>query len=86
MRSRFYTQVLTAHADYNFTPNVSWQNLQQYDNESRVLGFQSCFRWILKPGNDLFVVINRGWVKTFDGSFDETFNRTSSKLQCTFRF
>jgi len=86
LEGRFYTQVLTARADYNFTPNVSWQNLQQYDNESRLLAFQSRFRWILKPGNDVFVVINSGWVKTFDGSFDETFDRTSSKLQYTFRF
>ena len=86
LEGRFYTQVLTARADYNFTPNVSWQNLEQYDNESRVLSFQSRFRWILKPGNDLFLVINRGWEKTFDGSFEDTFNRTSSKLQYTFRF
>jgi hypothetical protein len=32
--------------------------LVQYDSDSRILGFQSRFRWILKPGNDLFVV---GW-------------------------
>lgn len=83
---RFQTQVVTARVDYNFTPNVSWQNLQQYDNESRLLGFQSRFRWILKPGNDLFVVVNRGWVKTFDDRFAATFDRTSSKLQYTFRF
>ena len=83
---RFHTQVLTARVDYNFTPNVSWQNLEQYDNESRVLSFQSRFRWILKPGNDLFVVVNRGWVQAFDGRFDSIFDRTSSKLQYTFRF
>ena len=83
---RFSTQVVTLRADYNFTPNVSWQNLQQYDNESRLVSVQSRFRWILKPGNDLFVVINRGWVKTFDGSFDSRFDRASSKLQYTFRF
>ena len=83
---RFYTQVLTARADYNFTPNVSWQNLQQYDSESRLLSFQSRFRWILKPGNDLFVVVNRGWVKTFDGPLEAAFDRASSKMQYTFRF
>jgi hypothetical protein len=86
LEGRFYTQVLTARADYNFTPNVSWQNLQQYDNESRLLGFQSRFRWILRPGNDLFFVVNRGWVKNFDSSFEPLFDRTSSKLQYTFRF
>ena len=83
---RFYTQVVTVRADYNFTPNVSWQNLQQYDNESRLLSFQSRVRWILKPGSDLFVVVNRGWVKTFDDAFESSFDRASSKLQYTFRF
>jgi len=83
---RFYTQVVTVRADYNFTPNVSWQNLQQYDNESRLLSFQGRVRWILKPGNDLFVVVNRGWVKTFDDAFENSFDRASSKLQYTFRF
>ena len=71
--------------DYNFTPNVSWQNLQEYDSESRLLGFQSRFRWILRPGNDLFVAVNRGWVKTFDDRFESTFDRVSSKLQYTLR-
>ena len=28
---------------------------------------QSRFRWILQPGNDLFLVLNRGWFRTFDG-------------------
>jgi hypothetical protein len=40
----------------------------------------------LRPGNDVFLVVNRGWVKTFDDSFESSFNRTSSKLQYTFRF
>ena len=78
---RFYTQVVTTRADYNFTPNVSWQNLQQYDNEPRLMSFQSRFRWILRPGNDLFVVVNRRWVTTFDDRLESTFDRASSKLQ-----
>jgi hypothetical protein len=82
----FYTQVVTTRVDYSFTPNVSWQNLQQYDNASGLLAFQSRFRWILKPGNDLSVVVNRGWTRTLDGGFASTFDRASSKLQYTFRF
>ena len=46
----FYTQIVTVRADYNFTPNVSWANLAQYDNESRIAGLQSRFRWILEAG------------------------------------
>jgi len=40
----FNTNVLTLKADYNVTPNLSWANLAQYDNESRVAGMQSRFR------------------------------------------
>ena len=46
---------------------------------------QSRFRWILKPDNDVFLVLNRGWLRTFDGGYDQTFNRESVKLQYTFR-
>ena len=81
----FSTLVHTARVDYNFTPNVSWANLVQYDNESRIAGVQSRFRWILKPGNDLFLVLNRGWFRAFDGEYERTFNRESVKLQYTFR-
>ncbi|MGE5244502.1 MAG: DUF5916 domain-containing protein [Betaproteobacteria bacterium] len=86
LEGHFQTELLTARGDYNFSPNVSWQNLVQYDNETRLMSAQSRFRWILKPGNDLFLVLNRGWVKTFDGSFESTFDRASSKLQYIFRF
>jgi hypothetical protein len=86
-QGRFYTEILTIRADYNFTPNVSWANLTQYDNESRIAGWQSRFRWILRPGNDLFLVVNRGWFRTLDdGRFEPLFDRESAKLQYTFRF
>jgi len=82
----FYTQVLELNLDYNFTPNVAWANLVQYDNESRIAGIQSRFRWILRPGNDLFLVLNRGWHHELDGPFAPEFNHESVKLQYTFRF
>ncbi|MCU1385306.1 MAG: hypothetical protein JWL71_4003 [Acidobacteria bacterium] len=83
----FQTDLLTVKADYNVTPNLSWANLAQYDNESRVLGLQSRFRWILQPGNDLFLTINRGWHRTLDeGRFEPVFDRASAKLQYTTRF
>ena len=86
-QGQFYTEVLTIRADYNFTPNISWANLTQYDNESRIAGWQSRFRWILRPGNDLFLVVNRGWFRAFDdGRFEPRFDRESAKLQYTFRF
>jgi hypothetical protein len=84
---RFFTQILTVRADYNFTQNTSWANLTQYDSESRIAGLQSRFRWILQPGDDLFLVLNRGWYRTLeDHRFEPIFDRGSAKLQYTFRF
>jgi hypothetical protein len=86
LQGTFYTELLTLRADYNFTPNVSWATLLQYDNETRIAGAQSRFRWIIKPGNDLFLVLNRGWYRDFEGNYSTSFNRESVKLQYTFRF
>jgi hypothetical protein len=82
----FETDTVTVRADYNLTANISWANLAQYDNESRVAGLQSRFRWILRPGNDLFLIINRGWRRTLDERrFEPLFDRVSAKLQYTVR-
>ena len=81
----FTTIVNTIRVDYNFSPDVSWANLVQYDSESRIAGVQSRFRWILRPGNDLFAVLNRGWYRTDDGTYLPNFDRGSVKLQYTWR-
>ena len=82
----FTTQVFTVRADYNFSPNLSWANLVQYDTESRLLGVQSRFRWIIQPGSDLFLVLNRGWYRDpADNRFVPVFDKGSAKLQYTFR-
>jgi hypothetical protein len=86
VQGRFFMQLFAVQADYNFTPNISWANLVQYDNESRILGFQTRFRWILQPGNDLFLVLNRGWFKTYEHDYVSSFDRGTVKLQYTFRF
>ena len=50
-----------------------------------MLGFQSRFRWILKPGNDVFFVIGRGWFNEPGGRYVPAFDSASAKLQYTFR-
>jgi hypothetical protein len=84
-QGRFVTQLFSGRLDYNFSPNAAWSNLAQYDSESRVLGFQSRFRWTLRPGNDLFVVVGRGWFRRYDGDYVPSFDSGSAKLQYTFR-
>ena len=83
---KFFTQLFSARADINFSPNATWANIVQYDNESRMLGFQTRFRWIIQPGNDLFLILNRGWEKDLDRRYVSVFDRGTAKLQYTFRF
>jgi len=81
----FVTQLFSGRVNCNFSPNLAWSNLVQYDSESRILGFQTRFRWTLRPGNDLFVVVSRGWYRRFDGDYLPSFDKGSAKLQYTLR-
>jgi hypothetical protein len=83
---RFTAKVLAGRLDLNFSPNLGWSNLVQYDTDSRELGAQSRLRWRIRPGSDLFVVFNRGWIREDDGTYRPYFDRGSAKLQHTFRF
>ena len=86
---RFTKEILTLGADCNVTPNLSWSTLAQYDNVSSIVGVQSRIRWIVQPGNDLFVVVNRGWLRLEDGDgarFEPLFDQASLKFQYTLRF
>jgi hypothetical protein len=46
---------------YAFSPNLVWTNFLQYDTGSQNIGNNMRLRWTIKPGNDLFIVWNRGW-------------------------
>jgi len=78
--------VLAGRLELNFSPDLGWSNLVQYDSDSREPGFQSRLRWRIRPGSDLFVVFDRGWVHEEDGAFHPYFDRGSAKVQHTFRW
>jgi hypothetical protein len=82
----FTTQNLAGRVELAVDPNLAWSNLVQYDSDSRQLGFQSRLRWRVRPGSDVFVVFNRGWVREEDGTYRGYYDRGSAKVQHTFRF
>ncbi len=82
----FVARVFSLRADYSVSPFLTFFNLVQYDNESRDLGWQSRVRWILRPGNEVFLVFNQGWLRRPDGSFRSASTGLAGKLQYTFRF
>jgi len=84
----FVARVLTWQVNFSATPFLTFSNLVQFDNESRNLSWQSRTRWILKPGNDFFIVFTQGWIQDAQGGFRYRAqeSRLSTKFQYTFRF
>ncbi len=87
-QGNFVSRILNSRVNYAASPFLSFSNLIQYDNRSRNLGWQSRVRWILQPGNDLFLVFNQGWIQDpADGNrFSAQDTKVSTKFQYTFRF
>jgi hypothetical protein len=85
----FETTVYRAEANTQFSPWVSLVNSLQYDNVTRLLGWQLRARWIQRPGNDLFFVYTHNW-REFDGvdrrGFGTLDNRAAAKIVYTMRF
>jgi hypothetical protein len=83
----FTATILSGRVEYSASPRLSFFNLVQYDNRSRNLGWQSRLRWTLQPGNDLFFVLNQGWIHE-EGNlrFRAGDRKLSAKLQYTIRF
>ena len=84
----FVARVFTIRGNYSVTPYLTFFNLIQFDNDSKNMGWQSRVRWILRPGNEVFLVFNQGWLQDERGGFRfravET--KLSGKFQYTFRF
>ena len=82
----FTSRLAQARVDLHFSPDVSWRNLVQYDNDSRNLSVQSRLRWTITPGSDLFMVFGTGWLRTERDSFRPEGVEATAKLVWTFRF
>jgi hypothetical protein len=81
----FTTKIVRAALNTQFGPFVSVANNVQYDSDSRVLGWQVRFRWILTPGNDIYVVSLNNWLD--DNGRYRLFDRnTATKFVVTQRF
>lgn len=82
----FNTRLALYRLDYAFTPFLSLSSFVQYDTDSRNLGLQSRLRWIVKPGNELFFVVNHAWQRDPLDRFLPVTTNVEAKLNYTFRF
>jgi hypothetical protein len=86
----FTADVYRASASTQFSPWVSLANRLQYDTVSRELGWQIRFRWIRRPGNDVYFVYTHNWNEVLDVGGRRRMttlnNQLASKLVYTLRF
>jgi hypothetical protein len=81
----FSAEVYRLAANVLFSPDVTLYNFIQYDNFSERMGWQSRFRWILKPGNEIIFVWNSISADPFE-RFEITQSSTRLKLKYNYRF
>ncbi len=80
----FKTHLLRARVNYQFTPNLAWITIAQWDNVSDTAAINSRIHWIIEDGRELFVVFNQG-LETRDG-VRATRSEPLIKFEWTFRF
>ncbi|MDX1284863.1 MAG: DUF5916 domain-containing protein, partial [Draconibacterium sp.] len=59
----FTANIYQVNANILFNPNITLYNYFQYDNASKSAGWQSRFRWILKPGNEIILAWTSNFIK-----------------------
>ena len=82
----FTTRLYRVDARTQFSPWVSLTNNVQFDSESGQVGWQLRFRWIQKPGNDLFFIWTQNWWDDTVRGFKPLDRRGAAKIVRTFRF
>ena len=82
----FTTRLYRLDARTQFSPWISLSNNVQYDSESGEVGWQLRFRWIQKPGNDMFFIWTQNWLDTGSRTFSALDRRGVAKIVRTFRF
>jgi hypothetical protein len=88
-QANFVQRLWQLQSAYAWSPNLVLTNFLQYDTDSHNLGSNTGLRWTIRPGNDLFVVWNRGWQRLIlsprDLSLVPENELLAVKLRWTFR-
>jgi hypothetical protein len=86
----FHTNLVRLSGAFNLNPLVSFNSNVQYDDVTQVVGLFARGRWIVRPGNDVFVVWSHNWQSQMVGLLDREFETLSRggavKLNYTYRF
>jgi hypothetical protein len=65
-QGNFSENVYQLKADFFLSPSLGLMNYIQYDDISRTLGWNARLRWQISPGNEIYLVYNKGWERRWD--------------------
>lgn len=87
----FQANVYGLEGQWTPTPWVGFTNQLQYDDVSEVVGLFLRLRWIVRPGNDVYLVYTHNWQNLGGGILEDPQLRTLSnggsiKVNYTYRF
>jgi len=86
----FDTNLVRVSGSWNLSPLTSMTGNIQYDDVSRVVGLFARARWIVRPGNDVFLVWGHNWQNEVARLLDREFTTLSRggavKVNYTYRF
>jgi hypothetical protein len=69
----FVTQIFRLNLNFLFSPNLSWYNYAQYENQTKLAGLQSRFQWIIKPGKEIYLTFNSPFIDPLDRFHTEAY-------------
>ena len=81
----FITQIYRLNLNFLFSPNLSWYNYAQYENQTEIIGLQSRFQWIIKPGKEIFLTFNSPLIDPLERFQPEVYE-ARVKVKYTIRF
>jgi Domain of unknown function (DUF5916) len=88
-QGNFVQKLWQVQAAYAWNSNLILTSFVQYDTDSQNVGTNTRLRWTIKPGNDLFIVWNRGWQRILtrpDLSLVPQTDLIAVKIRWTFRY
>jgi hypothetical protein len=81
----FITQIYRLNLNFLFSPNISWYNYAQYENQTDIIGLQSRFQWIIKPGKEIYLTFNSPLIDPLERFHAEAYE-ARLKVNYTIRF
>ncbi len=82
----FRANLVRVFTSLALTPWTSLSANVQYDDLSRIVGLYGRFRWVIRPGSDLYLVYTHNWLDDPMDRFTSLTSQAATKLTYTHRF